>query len=154
MASNDPPKKSSAKNVPRKPEVPPKPAAQSAGPGSLGSAGVALRVVAARPVELRHLGQPPQIPRKPRIHPRRLLPLVGEGKERAFHSATPAASIASRAFPARLAAGDDLALVMNTELSDPAAQGVSANVNEPSAHSSSSIPTTPRNRLNLSAATR
>jgi hypothetical protein len=133
MASNDPPKKSSAKNVPRKPEVPPKPAAQSAGPGSLGSAGVALRVVAARPVELRHLGQPPQIPRKPRIHPRRLLPLVGEGKERAFHSATPAASIASRAFPARLAAGDDLALVMNTELSDPAAQGVSANVNEPSA---------------------
>jgi hypothetical protein len=94
------------------------------------TAGVPLRPVAGTKVELRHLAKPATVVRKPRIHARKLLPLVREGPERSFHSHTPATLV--RSLRRENAAVDDLGSAINTELGDPAAQRVSANVNEPS----------------------
>jgi hypothetical protein len=91
--------------------------------------GTPLRAVTGSNVELRHLDKPAIVVRKPRIHPRRLLPLVREGSERAFHSHTPATLIRALS---RAAAADDLNVALNSELTEPGAQRVSANVNEPS----------------------
>ncbi len=96
-----------------------------------GAKGVPLRPVTGTHVELRHLAKPATVVRKPRIHARKLLPLVREGRERAFHSHTPATLV--RSLRRAAAAVDDLGTALNTELPDPATQLVSANVNEPSA---------------------
>lgn len=80
-----------------------------------------------RSVEVRHLDSPPKIVRPKRIHLRRLLPFVAEGKERGVHSQTPRAFIALREDVA-----PDIQVVLNTPLTQPAQKQTSSNVNEPS----------------------
>src|SRR4051794_36702714 len=80
-----------------------------------------------RTVEVRHVDSPPKITRPKRIHPRRLLPFVAEGRERAVHSLSSRVLIASRA-----EAAPDIQVVLNTPLTQPAQNRTSSNVNEPS----------------------
>ena len=80
-----------------------------------------------RSVEVRHLDSPPKITRPKRIHPRRLLPFVAEGKERGIHSLSPRAFIALRQD-----AAPDIQVALNTTLTLPAQKQTSSNVNEPS----------------------
>jgi hypothetical protein len=99
-------------------------------------ASVQLKAVTAKPVKVKHLDAPPQ-PRvkRERIHPRRILPRVREGKERAFHSATREISfhLQSQAFsPTIRAATDDVTVVTNTELVQPGQQDLASSVGEPS----------------------
>jgi hypothetical protein len=90
---------------------------------------------APRTVQLRHSETPPQIVKPKRLHPRRVLPFVKEGKERDIHDyrswPAPILLPAAMAAPAR-AAGDELAVVRNTQLTAPAQQLTSSNVGEPS----------------------
>jgi hypothetical protein len=86
------------------------------------SAGVGLRTV-----QVRHENIPPKITRPKRIHPRRLLPFVAEGRERGVHSLSPRAFIALRADVA-----PDVRVALNTPLTQPAQNRTSSNVNEPS----------------------
>jgi hypothetical protein len=81
---------------------------------------------------VKHLELPPRYANKQkRIHPRHVLPLIREGKERAFHSTSEQASLrAARLAP--LAATDELVLVKNTELTGPTQQQTASNVGEPS----------------------
>jgi hypothetical protein len=95
-----------------------------------------VQAVSAKPIQVKHLAAPPP-PRvkRERIHPRRILPRVREGRERAFHSTTREISFHSQqqAFsPAIRAATDDLAVVVNTELTGPAQQDLASSVGEPS----------------------
>jgi hypothetical protein len=80
-----------------------------------------------RTVEVSHLDSPPKITRPKRIHARRLLPFVAEGKERGVHSLSPRAFIALRAD-----AAPNIQVVLNTPLTQPAQNKTSSNVNEPS----------------------
>lgn len=81
---------------------------------------------AVRVMEVRHLDSPPKITKPKRIHPRRLLPFVPEGKERDVHSLSP------RAFIARPEdVGQNLQLVLNTPLTQPAQNRTASNVGEP-----------------------
>ncbi len=93
-----------------------------------------LKAVAAKPMEVPHHDAPPPHVRRDRIHPRRVLPRVREGKERAFHSATREISYhLQRSLPSVIrAATDDLALVTNTELVQPGQQQLASSVGEPS----------------------
>jgi hypothetical protein len=82
-----------------------------------------------------HHDAPPPYERRERIHPRRILRRVKEGKEREFHSATrevvfdrPMLLMAGAAQPAT----EDLALKVNSELTQPAKQQLASNVGEPS----------------------
>lgn len=86
------------------------------------------------PVVVNHLDVPPPHEKPRRIHPRRVLRRVAEGRERAFHSLTapvvfhPARSLAA----AIRAATDDVTLVRNTALTQPGQQQLASSVNEPS----------------------
>jgi hypothetical protein len=80
-----------------------------------------------RTVKVRHLNSPPRIIKPKRIHARRLLPFVAEGQERQFHSSSTRAII----HPAE-DTGQDIQVVLNTPLSQPAQNQTSSNVNEPS----------------------
>ena len=83
--------------------------------------------VKTRPVRVRHLDSPPRITRPKRIHARRLLPFVAEGKERPFHS------LNTRAVIHRAAdVSPDIQIALNTPLLQPARNHTSSNVNEPS----------------------
>jgi hypothetical protein len=82
---------------------------------------------AARPVRVQHLDAPPRITKPKTIHPRHLLPFVAEGQERPFHSLNTRAII-HRAEDA----GQDVQIVLNTPLTQPAQNRTAANVGEPS----------------------
>ncbi len=88
--------------------------------------GGAVRAV-ARTVRVQHLNAPPKITRPKSIHPRRLLPFVAEGKERPTHSLGTRAIIRSPNDAAQ-----DIQVVLNTPLVQPAQKRTASNVGEPS----------------------
>jgi hypothetical protein len=78
-------------------------------------------------VEVRHLDSPPKFNKPKRIHPRRLLPFVAEGPERGVHS------MSSRVRMLRPQdASQDIQVLLNTPLTQPAQKATSSNVGEPS----------------------
>ncbi len=94
---------------------------------------VRLRTALDEPVKVRHMARLPAYVRPKRLHPRRVLPLIREGREREFHSATPRVTIHGLMPGIRpLAATDELVLVRNSEISALAAQQRASNVDEPS----------------------
>lgn len=96
----------------------------------------AVRLVSPSPkaIRVKHLDVPPRYPRRERIHPRRILPRVREGKERTFHSTTREISLHLQMdlAPVIRAATDDLTVVTNTELTEPGQQQLASSVGEPS----------------------
>jgi hypothetical protein len=87
----------------------------------------------AQPVVVKHLNAPPPHEQRRRIHPRRFLPRVKQGRLRQFPSATRSVSYHLQMAGAGLrATSDDLTLVTNAELPQPATQRLAAAVNEPS----------------------
>jgi hypothetical protein len=95
---------------------------------------IRLHGPSAKAIQVKYLDAPRKVVKRERIHPRRILPRVVEGKEREFHSTTrPLVFHGPRALAAGLrAATDDLTLVTNTELTQPGQQQMAANVDEPS----------------------
>jgi hypothetical protein len=95
--------------------------------------GTALPRPSAEAIEVAHLDQAVKFVKPKRIHPRRILPLIREGAEREFHSATPRAML-EMFRPGVLAAAPagGLALATNTALTSPGAQQTASNVDEPS----------------------
>src|SRR3954447_12090996 len=79
-------------------------------------------------VDLRRLSAPPKFQKPKRIHPRRNLPLTGEGVEREFHSTSTRALLA----PLALNPADDVKIVLNSELTEPGQEHTASNVGEPS----------------------
>jgi hypothetical protein len=77
------------------------------------------------------LAEPPTIERPKRIHPRHLLPLIREGRERNIHSTTRDARFVAAAVAAA-AESADIKIALNTELSQPAINRTASNVGEPS----------------------
>src|SRR5712691_7475761 len=65
---------------------------------------------AREPIQVQHLTAPPRFVRPRRIHPRRVLPFVPEGREREFHSTTIRALVPQLRglVPSRLGATDEL----------------------------------------------
>ena len=90
------------------------------------SATFQLVATANAPLGVKHLNMPPRVPRRDRIHPRRVLPRVKEGRERDFHSVTRAVSYHLQG--AIRATTDDLILTTNTELTGPAQSQLAASV--------------------------
>ena len=95
---------------------------------------VRLEVPHTRLITVAHLNAPVPHLKRERIHGRRLLPRVPEGKEREFHSTSSAITFHR---PLSLGAGpraavDDLAIATNSELTGPGAQQLASNVGEPS----------------------
>ncbi len=108
--------------------------------GSRPTTSIRLRPLGQKPVKIEHLEQPPKIVVPKRIHPRHLLPLVREGAERGIHSTTRDLGFL-RAF-SRMAApspGDELAVVVETELTGPTQQQTASNVGEPSVAMNGSV---------------
>ncbi len=95
---------------------------------------VRLRAPSAKAIQVKHLDAPPRYEKRERIHPRRILPRVREGKEREFHSVTREVPYhLQRALAAVVrAATDDLTLAINTELAEPGQQQLASSVDEPS----------------------
>jgi hypothetical protein len=92
-----------------------------------------LQAVPQQPDKVNYVPSPPPYPRRQRIHPRRVLPRVKEGREREFHSTTLQLSLHLQAAPASLqAATDDLTLVTNSELIQPGQKQLASSVGEPS----------------------
>ena len=94
-----------------------------------------LRAPSAKAIQVKHLDAPPRYKRRERIHPRRVLPRVKQGKERGFHSATQQVVFHQPrplAAMVRAAATDELTLVTNTELVPPGQQQLASSVGEPS----------------------
>src|SRR5579883_1281902 len=92
-----------------------------------------LKPPVAKPVKVQHFPAPPRYERRERIHPRRILPRVREGREREFHSLSdPVAFYPLRTLAAPRAATDDVILVTNTPLTQPAQQQLASSVGEPS----------------------
>ena len=90
---------------------------------------VILKQVTKQVPRVALLAKPPRIDRPKRIHPRRFLPRVAEGDERAFRSSTPALlQVAALAVPA----GEELKIVLDTELTGPGQNRTASNVGEPS----------------------
>jgi len=107
---------------------------KKSGAKSAKGAGLARRAGATalrpptRPVQVRHLDTPPRITKPKSIHGRRLLPFVAEGKERQFHSLNTRAIIHPKAEDA----GQDIQIVLNTPLTQPAQNHTASNVGDPS----------------------
>lgn len=77
---------------------------------------------------LPQLAAPPKFVKPKRIHPRRFLRMIDEGVEREFHSKSTRALLAALGpSPA-----DDVKIVLNSELAQPASQHTASNVGEPS----------------------
>jgi hypothetical protein len=95
-------------------------------------AGIPLSAPVAQPVQVKHLDVPPPYPRRERIHPRRRLPRVEEGRERSFHSATGPVRL-QHPLTALRAATDDLSVVVKTALTQPGQQQLASSVGQPSA---------------------
>jgi hypothetical protein len=90
-------------------------------------AGVMALRAPGKAVQVRHLDAPPKVKRPKVIHERRRPPLVREGVERPFHS------LNARAIIHKVeAAGQDIKIVLNTPLTEPAQNDVSGTVGEPS----------------------
>ena len=81
------------------------------------------------PVALKSLAKPPTVTKPKRIHPRRFPPRVAEGEDRPAHSTTRAAFALAAAVPSP---GEEIAVVLNTELTKPGTQKTASNVGEPS----------------------
>jgi hypothetical protein len=99
-----------------------------------------FRLLAAskNPIRVQHLDAPPRYARRERIHPRRVLPRVKEGREREFHSVT--RELAYHLQGAMRATTDDLTLVTNTELAQPGQQQLASSVGEPSVAVAGDVP--------------
>jgi hypothetical protein len=95
---------------------------------------VRLHAPLKNPIEVKHLDVPLRYVRRESIHPRRVLPRVKEGRERAFHSVTRELGYHLQASPfgGPRATTDDLALVANTELTGPGQKQLASTVDEPS----------------------
>src|SRR6185436_18400691 len=85
---------------------------------------------AKAPAKVEFLAAPPVIQKPKRIHPRHLLPLVKEGAERRIHSSTRELRMESP-MAGPQAAGDEIQLLMNTELAQPGRNRTASNVGEP-----------------------
>jgi len=81
----------------------------------------------ARTVQVRYLDAPQKITKPKSIHPRRLLPFVDEGQERPFHSLNARAIIHQPQDTLQ-----DLQIVRNTTIPQPAQKQTASNVGEPS----------------------
>jgi len=79
-------------------------------------------------VVLQRLSAPPRFQKPKRIHPRRFLPLTGEGVEREFHSTSTRALLA----PVASNPADDVKIVLNSELAEAGQEHTASNVGEPS----------------------
>ena len=97
--------------------------------GKYSTTEITIPAVSAQ-TSVEHLAAPPTFVKPKRIHPRRVLPVVAPGKERAIHSLTPALEVFRSADVPTL--GGDLALDTNTPLTGPATQNTASNVGEPS----------------------
>jgi hypothetical protein len=92
-----------------------------------------LVAVSKKPIQVKHLNAPLRYVRHERIHARRVLPRVAEGKERAFHSLTRELTYQMQGAPVAIrATTDDLTLLTNTELSGPGQKQLASSVGEPS----------------------
>ena len=102
---------------------------------------VQLQQAGNKLVSVTHLQAPPTFQKPKRVHPRRTLPLVGEGAERNFHSTWREANyLAPRALAApMLDASQDVALFTNTALTQAGAQRTASNVGEPSVAMNGSV---------------
>src|SRR4051812_31442768 len=90
---------------------------------------VVVQQATKQPVAVRTRATPPRIDRPQRIHARRFPPRVAEGEERAFHSTT----VSMRGASAMAASpGEDVRIVLNTELTGPGKSRTASNVGEPS----------------------
>src|SRR5260370_41547772 len=99
---------------------------------------------AKKPVQVKHLDEPLRYTRRERIHARRVLPRVKEGKERAFPSVTRA--VAYHLQPVgRRATTDDLTLVTNAELTGPGQKQLASSVGEPSVSAANAVAMYPGN---------
>src|SRR5216684_2877464 len=91
-----------------------------------------------KPIQVKHLDAPLRYTRRERIHARRVLPRVKEGKERAFPSVTRA--VAYHLQPVgRRATTDDLTLVTNAELTGPGQKQLASSVGEPSVSAANAV---------------
>ncbi len=97
-----------------------------------------LLATSKKPIRVQHLDAPPRYPRRERIHPRRVLPRVKEGREREFHSVT--RELTYHLQGAMRATTDDLTLVTNTELAQPGQQQLASSVGEPSVAAAGDVP--------------
>ena len=95
---------------------------------------IRLRPVAGGKIQVKHLAKPPKVVRPKGVHPRRVLPLVREGKDRQFLNASRQVSFHTPASMdlAPLSPASDLSVVTNSPLTQPAQQDVAATVGEPS----------------------
>ncbi len=93
-----------------------------------------LTAATAQPITVQRHHTPPPYVRREKIHARRLLPRVKEGRERDFHSQTREIGYhLQMATPfGRRDTTDDLVLVVNSELTQPATQRLASSVGEPS----------------------
>jgi hypothetical protein len=92
-----------------------------------------LRSANPEPVTVKHLDESPKYARRASIHPRRVLPRVVEGRDRAFlNVGRPALFDRPLQSSAFRATTDDIKIVTNTELTQPGQQHLASNVGEPS----------------------
>jgi hypothetical protein len=92
------------------------------------------------PIQVKHLDAPLRYVRRDKIHARRVLPRVREGKEREFHSLSRELSYHLQRTPVAIrATTDDLTLVINTELSGPGQKQLASSVGEPSVASTGQV---------------
>ena len=105
--------------------------AQRSKPGRKREVAVVLSSSRKSKVAVRFLQDPPRIEKPKRIHPRHLLPLIREGIERNMHSITKEARF-ELPMPRPMAAGDEIRLLLNTELTQPSTNQTASNVGEPS----------------------
>jgi hypothetical protein len=84
-------------------------------------------------IAIKHFGAPPPHQNRRRIHPRRVLPRVRQGRERQLLSPThPVNFHLQRATAGLRTTSDDLTLLTNVELTQPATQQLASSVGEPS----------------------
>jgi hypothetical protein len=91
-----------------------------------------------KPIQVKHLNALLRYTRRDRIHARRVLPRVKEGKERGFPSVTRAVAYHLQAV-GRRASTNDLTLVTNTELSGPGQKQLASSVGEPSVAAANAV---------------
>ncbi len=93
-----------------------------------------LAAASARPITVEHHTVPPTRPERKRIHARRLLRRVPEGRERDFHSQTREIGYHLQvAMPmGARATTNDIVVTTNSELTQPGSQHLASSVGEPS----------------------
>lgn len=103
----------------------------------IGSRNFRLEIPSRAPISVKHLARPPRVPQRDRVHPRRVLPLVRAGREREFHSLT--RELGAHIQGVLRATGDDIEVLRNTELSQPAQSQLASSVGEPSVSASGTV---------------